>query len=333
MNRIFDRMGALTSGSALALVLATSAQAQDVTLRFGHVQPESHAFHQGAEKFAEQLARLSDGTMAVDIYPNGVMGNERDLLEALQIGSIDVVTVTSALTGTFNDRFQVFSLPFVFDSYQHAFAAMDDPEIREALEPGLIDVGIRPIGYWIGGARSYYGRDSIAEPTDFTGKRVRTMEEPIYLHTWEELGTIPTPLPFGEVYMALQAGMVDGAEGAINSYISRRFYEVAPHVAFIDYVYSVQMLHISDMTWQRLSEEQRGWVTEAADLATEFERDFILAEDEELLERLEELGVEITRPDPSEFRGRVEPVLAQFRNEAGEENYALVERIQELGAE
>lgn len=318
---------------AVALAVANASAAQDVTLRFGHVQPESHAFHQGAVKFAEELERLSGGTMATLIYPNGVMGNERDLLEAVQIGSLDVTTVTSALTATFNDKFEIYSLPFLFDSYEHAFAAMDDELIREAVEPGLIAVGIRPIGYWIGGARSYYGRSAVEEPGDFTGKRVRTLESPLFLDTWNSLGAIPTPLPFGEVYMALQAGMVDGAEGAINTYVSRRFYEVAPHVAFIDYVFSVQMLHIAEQTWQRLNEEQRGWVLEAADLATAHERAFILTEDAALDDTLDELGVQVTRPDAAGFRDLVAPVLERFRQQAGDETFALVERIQALGAE
>lgn len=321
--------GALVAAAGLSF--AGPANAQDVTLRFAHVQPESHAFHKGAEKFAEELERISGGAMAAEIFANGVMGNERDLLEAVQIGSVDVITVTSALTGTFNDKFQVFSLPFLFDGYEHAFAAMDDEEIRDSLEPQLIEQGIRPIGYWIGGARSFYGTQPVEAAGDFSGRKVRTMEEPIYIQTWEELGTIPTPLPFGEVYTALQSGMVDGAEGAINSYVSKRFYEVAPNVAMIDYVFSVQMLHISEMTWQKLSDEQKGWVQEAADLATKHERDFILEEDRAMGDKLAELGVEVTRPDPSSFRETVEPVFETFREEHDDETDALIERIRTLG--
>jgi tripartite ATP-independent transporter DctP family solute receptor len=313
-----------------ALTVSGAALAKpDVVLKLAHVQPETHAFHKGSVKFADTLKELSGGSMEVQIFPNGVMGNERDLLEALQIGSLDVVTVTSALTSRFSTNFQVFSLPFLFDSYQDAFRVMDDQGIRETLAGGLIPRGIRPISYWIGGARSYYGSSAVEELPDFRGKKVRTMEDPYYLSTWRSLGAIPTPLPFGEVYTALQTGLVDGAEGAINTYVSRKFYESAPHVAMVNYVYSVQLLHIAESRWNRLNEEQRGWVTKAADISAEYERQIILDEDRKMAETLASLDVKVTHPDIAPMRESVAPVYERFRKEFGEEAYGLVERIRQ----
>lgn len=316
----------LVATAAVAITGVAHAK-PDVTLKLAHVQPETHAFHKGSVKFAETLHELSGGKMEVQIFPNGVMGNERDLLEALQIGSIDVVTVTSALTSRFNSAYQVFSLPFLFDSYEDAFRVMDDVEVREPLATKLISRGIRPIAYWIGGARSYYGRSSVEALDGFRGKKVRTMEDPYYLSTWKSLGAIPTPLPFGEVYTALQTGLVDGAEGAINTYVSRKFYESAPNVAMVNYVYSVQPLHIAESRWKRLSEEQREWVTQAADVSAKYERQLILDEDKKMEDTLAELDVTVTRPDIKPLRGAVAPVYEKFRKEFGEEAYSLVETI------
>ena len=278
------------AGTVLAAGMLTSTAAAK-TLKLAHVQPESHAFHHGAVAFKEALEQLSGGEMDVDIFANGVIGNERDLLEALQIGTVDVISVTSALTGTFNDDYQVFSLPFLFKSYEHAFMAMDDDDIRSQIEPDLIKNGIRPIAYWIGGARSYYGLEKVETIDDVSGLKLRTMEAPYYVRAWEELGAIPTPLPFGEVYMALQTNMVDGAEGGINTYVSKKFYEVASNVAMINYVYSVQLLHISENTWSSLTEEEQDWVAEAAKRSSDAERQFVLDEDASLVEVLEGHGV------------------------------------------
>jgi tripartite ATP-independent transporter DctP family solute receptor len=299
----------------------------DVTLKLAHVQPETHAFHKGSVKFAETLKEVSGGKMEVQIFPNGVMGNERDLLEALQIGSLDLVTVTSALTSKFSTNYQVFSLPFLFDSYQDAFRVMDDPEIRGSLGEKLIGKGIRPIAYWIGGARSYYGRSEVENLPDFKGKKVRTMEDPYYLATWKSLGAIPTPLPFGEVYSALQTGLVDGAEGAINTYVSKKFYESAPHVAMVNYVYSIQPLHIAESRWKKLSEQQREWVMQAADASATYERQIILDEDRKMNDTLASHGVQVTRPEIGPLREAVAPVYEKFRKEFGDEAYSLVEQI------
>ncbi len=332
---IAARTSALLAGAFVAISASGLALSPALakTLKLAHVQPESHAFHKGAVAFKEALEEASGGELTVDIFSNGVMGNERDLLEALQIGTVDVISVTSALTGTFNEDYQVFSLPFLFDSYEHAFAAMDSEDIRGKIEPDLIDVGIRPIAYWIGGARSYYGLQPVENIGDLAGLKLRTMEAPYYVRAWEDLGAIPTPLPFGEVYMALQTKMVDGAEGGINTYVSKKFYEVAPNVAMINYVYSVQLLHISQKTWDGLSEQEQGWVSEAAQHSAEVERQFVLDEDASLEETLKSHDVKVTHPDIGPFQGKVEAVYTMFREEFGEDTAKLVDEIRGLKAE
>lgn len=319
---------------ALSLVFSgcgssqTGEKSEKVILKLGHVQAETHAFHKGSVKFAETLKEISGGTMEVEVFSNGVLGNERDLLEAVQIGSIDVVSVTSALTSTFNSDYQVFSLPFLFDDYQDAFEVMDDKDITEKLNKKLIDKEIRPIGYWIGGSRSYYGTSAINSIEDFKGLQVRTMEDSYYLKTWESLGAKPTALPFGEVYTGLQTNLVQGAEGAINTYVKSKFNEVAPNVAFINYIYSVQLLNFSEKTWQKLSEEQRNWIMEAGKASADYERQVVLDEDAAMVDTLTELNVKMTFPEIEPMREAVESVYDMFKNQYGDEAYKLVEQIQ-----
>lgn len=324
------KLGLFAAGMAAGTLMSVGGHAADVTLKLAHVQPETHAFHHGAVAFADALKDVSGGVMAVEIFSNGVMGNERDLLEAVQIGTIDTISVTSALTGTFNDSYQVFSLPFLFESFDHAFKVMDDPEIRKIIEPKLIDKGIRPIAYWVGGARSYYGVKEVAVMGDLKGMKLRTMEAPYYVRAWKELGAIPTPLPFGEVYMALQTKMVDGAEGAINTYVSKKFYEVAPHVALINYVYSVQLLHLSERTWKKLSDQQKDWVLAAAAESAKKERAFVLDEEAAMEKTLAKHNVKTTHPDLAPFQAQVAPVYEMFRKDRGEAAYALVQKIQAM---
>jgi len=325
-NKSNNRILGLTT--TVALLLASGPlMAEEIELKLAHVQPQSHVFHKGAEKFSETLKDISGGEMTVSIYSDGVMGGERSLLESLQIGSVDLVTVTSALTSTFSDDYAMFSLPFLFDSYEDVFRILDDESITEDLGQDLIGKGIRPIAYWIGGARSYYGTDPVAELGDFKGMKIRTMADPYYVKTWEALGALPTPLPFGEVYTAMQTKMVDGAEGAVNTYVSKKFYEVSPNVALINYVYSVQPLHIAESTWQKLNDEQRGWVLEAAQASADHERKMLMEVDEALRETLDEHNVKVTEPAIEPMRKAVEQVYADFREEYGDDVYALVEKI------
>lgn len=329
MKRIARRQflaAGLVAASALAFIVPLPVAAKTV-LKLAHVQPETHPFHKGAVKFAETLNQVSGGAMEVQLFANGVMGNERDLLESLQIGSLDLVTVTSALTGKFNPAYRMFSLPFLFDSYQDAAQVMDDPDLQQALAKPLIAKGIRPVAYWIGGARSYYGTTAVNTLADLQGKKVRTMEDPYYVKTWESLGAIPTPLPFGEVYTGLQTRLVDGAEGAINTFVSKKFYEAAPNVAFFNYVYSVQLLHLAESTWQKLDARERAWVLQAAKASAAYERQLIIDEDAGLGETLARLNVNVTRPDIKPLRQAVQPVYAKYRAEFGDEAYALVNRI------
>ena len=315
-------------GAIAAMAINQPVHAQDkLVLKLAHVQPESHPFHKGSVKFAETLKQLSGGSMDVQVFANGVMGNERDLLEALQIGSMDFVTVTSALTGKFNPAYQMFSLPFLFDSYEDAAKVMDRPKLQQALAKPLVAKGIRPIAYWIGGARSYYGTTGVDGVADLKGKKVRTMEDPYYVQTWKSLGAIPTPLPFSEVYMGLQTKLVDGAEGAINTYISKKFYEAAPNVAMIDYVYSVQLLHMAESTWKKLDARQRQWVMQAAQTSADFERQLIIDEDKGLAETLAKLNVKVTHPDIKKMRAQVQPVYQKYRKDFGEDAYELVRQI------
>lgn len=326
-NKYKTNIFLLATAVAIAFTSGNLVAKETKVLKLAHVQPQSHVFHKGAVKFGETLKEVSDGQMELQIFSDGVMGSERSLLEALQIGSMDIVTVTSALTGTFSADYRVFSLPFLFDSYDEVFEIMDDKAVTERLSKNLISKNIRPIAYWMGGARSYYGTSPAESLGDFNGMAIRTMEDPYYVKTWKALGAMPTPLPFGEVYTAMQTKLVDGAEGAINSYISKKFYEVAPNVAMINYVYSVQPLHISELTWKKLNDEQQQWVMQAAQASTDYERNLLLEEDKALQQILTDNNVKISHPEIAPLRAAVKPVYDDFRNEFGDDVYALVEKI------
>lgn len=294
-------------------------------LRFAHVQQTDHAYHLMAERFKEELEkRLPD--VEVQIFPAGQLGNERDLLEALQIGSVDISTITSALTSGFVPAFSVFSLPFLFDDFDHMYAVMDSP-IGDRLAEELEKAGFVKLGYVSGGSRSMYARRPVQSLPDLRGMKIRTMEDPTYVETWNALGALATPVPWGDVYLSLQQGIVDGAEGALISYQSMGFYDPAPHVTVINYVFSWHNFMMSKRTWDRLSPEVQAAVKEAADIAAQWEREYVKQWEEELLDVLKnEHGATIIFPeDMEEWRKAVQVIYEQKADQVG--GLELIEAI------
>lgn len=299
-------------------------------LRLGHIQPESHPYHRAALRFARELERLSGSALQVEIFADGAVGDERDLLETLQMGSLDFIAVSSSLTGKFDDSFDVFSLPFLFGSLEHELQVLDDASLRDRLSARLIPRRIHPIAFWAGGAREYYGTAPIRGLADFAGKRVRTIDDPVIVETWSALGARPSPLAFASIGPALQNHLVDGVEGTLDAYVAKRFDRLAPEVALLHAVYAVELLHIAESTWEKLSPPQRAWVLEAARLASQYQRSLLL-EQEHLREgTLAALHVHVSRPDPAPLREAVKPVYDHFRQRRTREAWRLVESIRRL---
>ena len=269
----------------MATMAAGTAASTKTVLKFAHVMQTDHAYHLMAVKFKEEVEKLSD-KVEVQIFPAGQLGNERDLVEGLQIGTVDISTITSALTSGFVPGFKVFSLPFLFRDFNHLFQVMDGP-IGAKLEEDMRKAGLIKLGFVSGGSRSLYSRMPIRNLSELRGKKIRTMEDPIYIDTWNALGALATPVPWGDVYLSLQQGIVDGAEGALISYQSMGFYEPAPYVTAIDYVFSWHNFMMSKRTWDRLPNDIKAAVTEAGRRATEFERAYVSKFEQDLIKLLE----------------------------------------------
>lgn len=269
-------------------------------MKFGHVLQTDHAYHLMALKFKEELEKASAGRIEIQVFPAGQLGNERDLVEGLQLGTVDISTITSALTARFVPEFKVFSLPFLFRDFNHMFQVMDGPLGRK-LEKDMEAKGLVKLGFVSGGSRSMYARQPVRNLGDLKGKKIRTMEDPIYLDTWNALGALATPIPWGDVYLSLDQGIVDGAEGALISYQSMGFFDPSPHVTVIDYIFSWHNFMMSRTSWGRLSAPSQKLLMDAAKIATKFERDYVVDVEKQLLEVLKtKHGAKVYYPEDIE---------------------------------
>lgn len=295
-----DRRKFLAATVALGLAAPALATAQSAPrkLTFAHVLEQDHPYHHMALRFAEELKALDVG-LDVQIYPAGQLGDERTLIEGLQTGSVDIATVTSALTANFVPQFRAFSLPFLFRDVAHLFAVMDS-EIGDELAKEMEKKGLVKLGYGYGGARDLYTHSPVASLADLKGMRVRTMENPAIVATWNKLGAVSTPISWNDVYISLQQRLVDGGEGTGVSYKSMNFNKVAPHYTRINYIFSWHNLMMAKSTFDGLSAAQQKAVLKAGDIAVRFERELFLEREEALFKELAAMGVTVHTPKDSE---------------------------------
>lgn len=319
-------MIALVLTVAMLLVSSVGFAANDkIVLKFGHVQPTTHAYHLMAVKFKEEVEKRAPN-VEVQIFPASQLGNERDLVEGLQIGTVDISTITSAITANFVPGFKVFSLPFLFRDFDHMFTVMDS-ELGDELAAEMEKKGLIKLGFVSGGSRSVYSRMPIETLDDLKGKKIRVMEDPIYVDTWNALGALATPMVWGDVYLALQQGIIDGAEGAMISYDSMAFYGPSPYVNEIEYIFSWHNFMMSKRTWDKLPEDIREVILEAGRVAQEYEREYVKSFEKDLMEKLQrENGVTVFRaPDIDKWRAAVRPIYEERADDV--RGMELIERI------
>jgi len=300
------------------------AAEEKTVLKFAHVLELDHPYHKMALKFKEELENRND-KVVVNIFPAKQLGSERDLVEGCQLGSVDITTITSALTANFVPGFHVFSLPFLFKDAEHLFRTMDS-YIGEKLAFDMLEAGLVKLGYVYGGARDLYSRMPISNLEELKGKKIRTMENAILIDTWNALGAMATPVPWGDVYLSLSQGVVDGGEGTGMSYRSMKFYDSAPHYTRVNYVSSWHCFMMSKKTWDKLDDDVRLDVMAAARIAGAYERKLFVDMEKSLFGDLEKnYGVTIYYPDLDKWTEKIKSVY-----EKNAENMGGMELINEI---
>lgn len=319
----------LTAAAFIGLIRSgpTAAGASRVVLKLGHVLDQSHPVHTGMEYMAQRVAELSGGTVQVQIFPNGQLGSEPECVEQLQRGALAMVKTSAAAMEGFVPEMAVFGLPYLFRDDTHFWNVLEGPIGRELLAAGE-GVGIRGACYYDSGSRSFYtvGRP-ILRPADLRGRKIRVLPSRMAMDMISTLGGAPTPIPWGELYTALQQGMVDGAENNAPSFLSSRHYEVAKHYSLDEHTRIPDMLIFSQSIWDSLAPQVQAWLQQAIDESVVFQRRLWAEKTAEAMEQLEEAGVSIHHPDQSEFAAASAGLLAQF---AGTPLGEVAARIQEV---
>lgn len=312
--------------AAVVAALTGCGARSDVTVvRLAHGLDPSHPVHRAMEFMAERLAEKSAGRMRLDLYPSQQLGSERELLELLQLGSIGMTKVTAAVLEGFVPKYKALSAPYVFRDEGHRFRVLEGEIGRELLEEGR-RYWLLGLAFYDAGSRSFYTKDRpIHTPDDLRGLRIRTLESATQIRMVNELGGSATPISWGELYTALQQGVVDGAENNPPSFQTSRHYEVCRYYSLDEHTGIPDVLLVSTIVWDRLSPEEQGWLAEAAAESAEVQKRLWREATEEALRIVQEAGVTVLRPDKTPFLEKAAPLLDAYRDEP--EVHDLIERI------
>lgn len=300
------------AGLGLGLTGCSGSVVSGTRLKLAHTLNSDHPVHKGMVFMGERLSELSSGSMGVDIYPNGQLGSERQLIELLQIGSLAMTKVSAISVEGFSPSMKVFSIPYLFKDKDHYWRVLNS-EIGTSLLNSLRDVRLQGLGYYDAGSRSFYMSETpVRTPADLISKKIRVLPSRTAIDMIEAMGGAATPMPSGELYTALQQGIVDGAENNPPSYYLTKDFEVAKYYTLDEHTSVPDLLIMSRRIFDGFTDQQRDWVRKAMADSVVHQRKLWADAEELALSEVAKAGVEIIYPDKQPFRDAVAPMKAKF---------------------
>jgi tripartite ATP-independent transporter DctP family solute receptor len=330
-QRFGSIVGGLTALTAVWLSVfgVNAAQAQGRELTLGNVNPPKHGTSLASQQFVDKLAEVSGGKLKVVHHHSGSLGGEREVAQQIQLGTVDFGPITTAPFSTLVPEFSVFQLPYIFRDYDHVFKAIDGGDTLQKYYDAVLDRrGLKLVGFIAAGYRGIYGHYPINGLADVKGKKVRVQEDKILVATFKALGMISTPIAFPEVATSLQTRVIDFAEGGVNTFYHNKFYDIVKNVADVRHTHQAVALIMSKSSFQKLDAAGQKAVREAWEHARQFNRKFILDEDQSIQDQVRAKGVAITKPDAAPFRQATLSVYEEFyATPAGKDARKMVDYI------
>jgi tripartite ATP-independent transporter DctP family solute receptor len=314
-------------GLVASLALAFGVQAQ-TTLKLGYATTRDSHYGVGATVFAEEVAKRTAGRYRIEQFPASALGGEREMIEAVQLGTLDLVWTSTGPVGNFVPEVKVVDIPFLFRDYAHARKVLDGPIGQDLLArfpaKGLVGLAWAENGF----RHLTNSKRAVIEPEDAKGLKIRTMENKVHIDSFKSIGILPTPMAFPELFTALQQGTVDGEENPIPVILSAKFAQVQKHLSLTGHVYSPALILTSTKVWASLSDADKANFLEAAKAGVAANRKKVNDDENSGLDQLRAAGMTVTtNVDGARFRQAMTPMYAQFAKEFGADT---IRRIQDV---
>ncbi|WP_399628537.1 TRAP transporter substrate-binding protein [Sporosarcina sp. SG10008] len=293
-------------------------------IKVGHAASQDHFAQDSIEKFKEIVEENSDGKIKVEIYPNGQLGGEREMIEAIQLGNLTMTFPSSAPLVSFSKSMALWDLPYLFKDHETAYKVLDG-EVGQEILDSLSDKGIKGLVYWENGFRHLTNnKRPIESVSDMKGIKIRTLESPMQIGAWSATGANATPIAFTELYAALQQKTVDAQETPLSLMYAMKFFEVQNNLTLTGHLYSPWPVIISQKFYDGLPEDLQNVVMDAAIETRDYNRQLSLEDEAKSLDLLKAEGmavVELTEEHKKEFQDAMRTVYGDVKAEVGEEIY------------
>ncbi|MGY0614720.1 DctP family TRAP transporter solute-binding subunit [Vibrio sp. FJH11] len=314
-------------GAAMLLGSTASAFAA-TTLKLSHNHPRDHAVHKAMDYMAKEVQKLTDGEVRIRIYPDAQLGTQRESMELMQNGALDMVKSNAAELEAFSPAYSAFNLPYLFRDKEHYYSVTGGEVGKEILNSSK-DSGFIGVTYYDAGARSFYTSKPINTPEDLKGLKVRVQPSPSAIAMVKALGGNPTPLAYGELYTALQQGVVDAAENNIPSFSLSRHSEVSKYYSMDEHTMVPDVLVVSTKTYDSLTTEQQEALMEAAKASSEYMKELWAESEAKERKKAEKMGVTFVEPDKNAFVQAVQPMYTEIAS-SNPELSKLVDKIKSV---
>jgi tripartite ATP-independent transporter DctP family solute receptor len=310
-----------------ALLAATGAQAQTV-LKIGYATAVTSHYGVGSTVFCDEIEKGTQGRYKCQQFPNSALGGEREQIEAVQLGTQDLVNTSTGPLGNFVPEVKIVDIPFLFRDYDHARKVMDGP-IGQDLQKKMEAKGLINLAWTENGFRHMTNsKRAINQATDASGLKMRTMENKVHMDGYKTFGILPTPMPFPELFTALQQGTVDGQENPIPVILASKFSQVQKHLSLTGHVYSPAVIILSPNVWNKLSDADKKVFTEAAVKGGIAQRKKVNDDENNGIAQLKKDGMQVVENVNGEsFRKAVAPAYAEFAKEFGADKIAAVQAV------
>lgn len=323
----FLRAAIAAAALSASAAFVPTANAQ-IVLKYATSLSEESAYYKGAVALRDAADQLSNGRLKIQIFANAQLGNDRDMVEGMQLGSIDMSSPSTGAMGAVVPAATFLDLPYIFDDHAHAYRVLDGAFADQIYK--LFDgAGFHPLGYWEIGFRNLTNNvRPVRTLADVRGLKLRTLPAQIHQRAWSLLGAQPVAIDFTELYNALSTGVVDGQENPYNIILLGKLHEVQKHLSITRHIYGVAPTSISDKTWAKLTPELQGILKEAVKRSTPVQRQAASGDEAGQLARLQGLGMQVvTDPDREAFRKAMQPAWELYTSRFGAQGQALIDAI------
>jgi TRAP-type transport system periplasmic protein len=313
---------------AFSIVFSTRASAEKLVLKLGHVAEPSNPYGLGADQFAKIVKEKSKGDIEVKVYPSSQLGSQKELIEGLTTGTVDMTLTGTAELGTYQPQMALFDMPFIFKDRKHAYRALDT--VGMDLGKELEKKGLKLLGYMENGIRHMTNNTRpIKSPADMKGLKIRVMNNKVYVEMIKSLGASPIPLSLDELYTAMQYGTVDGQENPSAHIFTKRFYEVQKYASLTGHAYAPEPVLISMKTWNKLNASQKAVIQSSASEAIAWQRKLSENLDEDFWKKIRKTGkMQVISVDREPFIKATAEVYKKMAAVVGQANIDKVRKLE-----